>query len=189
MKKILLAPINALIWTSHNPAETMLLFVFAFSFCPFFMHIGSPAMLGGFIAFMACIAERYIFKYEKKTQLYSILIIIILILGCIAMFMVGGKDYKSIWTPTDNLWSTYMGAFWGMMMAHFWISLMNAEKEKRERQKEIDNMVLEKQKEQRLISQKEKEGLVAIKKDGKLIGYIEKEKYYQFVEQNIKNEN
>lgn len=189
MKKILLAPINAVVWISHNPAETMLLFVFGISMLPFFMSVASPSLLGGLIVFFACMAEKYVFRYEKQTRLYSVLAIIILLIGVIAMFTVGDKDYQSNWTPMDNFWVTYIGAFWGMMIAHFWILLMDNEKENRKRQKELDNIVLERQKEQRIISQKEKEGLIAIKREGKLIGYIEKEKYDLFVNENIKNEN
>ena|SRR3990167_7061122 len=186
-KNILMSPVNTFVWITYNPAETMLLSVFVFSVLPFFMSVGSPAMLGGLISFFACISERYIFQYEKQTKLYNILMIILLIIGVIAIFTVGGKEYKSTWTSIDNFLSTYLGAFFGIMITHFLISFIDKEKEEKQKQIEINRIVLERQKEQRIISQKEKEGLVAIKKDGKLIGYIEKEKYDDFISKNIIN--
>jgi hypothetical protein len=179
---------------THRPrhcANRLLLSVLIFSVLPFFMNVGSPAMLGGLMVFFACIAEKYVFQDEKPrpNKLYHILLLIILVIGVTAVFIVGGKEYKSIWTPMDNLLSTYMGAFFGIMVSHLIISFIDGERAEKHKQRELDKIVMERQKEQRIISKKEKEGLVAIKKDGKLIGYIEKEKYYQFVEQNIKNEN
>lgn len=185
INKILLAPINLLVWISHNPAETMLLFIGLFSIAPFFMNVESTAMLGGLMAFFACIAEKYVFKYEKPSKLYNIILLIILIIGVVALFIIGGKEFKSTWIPIENSLATFMGAFWGMMIALFLISFIDQQKEEKEKQREIYRLLMEQQKEQRIISQKEKSGFIAIKKSGKLIGYIEKEKYDEFVNTNI----
>lgn len=145
---------------------------------PFFMNVGSPAMLGGLMVFFACIAEKYVFQYEKPTRLYNILMIIILIIGVTAVFIVGGKEFKSTWTSMDNLLSTYMGAFFGIMIAHFLISMIDSEREERRKIKEEQNQ-------RRSVIQKEKEGFVAIRQNGNVIGYIEKEKYDEFVNSNL----
>lgn len=158
----------------------MLLVVFAFSTLPFVTHVGSPAMLGGLIVFFACIAEKYVFKYEKPSKLYNILLIIILIIGATAVFIVGGKEYKSVWTPMDNLLSTYLGAFYGMMIAYFLISMIDNEREERRKIKEEQNQ-------RKIVIQKEEKGFVAIRQNGNVIGYIEKEKYDEFVNNNIKH--
>lgn len=188
MRKILLAPINAVVWMSHNPAETLLLSVFGLSMTPFLMDVASPGLVGGLIASFACIAEKYAFGREKPSRLYNILVIVILIIGSVGIFMIGEKDYQRIWSQVDNSLATYVGAFFGILAAHFLISFIENEREEKRKQKEIDRMVAERQKEQRVISQKEKEGFVAIKRDGKLIGYIEKGKYDLFVDGNIQKE-
>lgn len=187
MKKILSFPIKTIVWIGHNPSETILLSIFVLAILPFFMNVGSPALVGGFASLCSCISEKYMSKYKKSTKTYNILSIIILILGTTAIFIVGGKDYKSVWSPTDNMWSTYMGAFWGMMSAHLIISFIDSEKKERQKRKELEMVWRQKQEEQKIIFEKEKEGFVAIKRDGKLIGYIEKEKYDDFVNKNIHN--
>lgn len=185
VEKILLAPINAIVWLSHNPAETMLLLIFAFSFCPFFMHIASPAMLGGFMAFLTCILKTYVFKYEKTTRLYNILLIIILAIGTISFFIIAEKTIKDEWSSTEKLLSTYLGSFWGVMVAHFFISFIDGERDERKKWIEMKRREMERKSQLRIISQKEREGFVAIKKEGELIGYIEKGKYDEFVKQNV----
>lgn len=182
--KVLLSPINALVWIGNNPAETMLLSIFGFSFLPFFIHVGSPAMYGGTIGFLACIGEKYIFKYEKTTRLFNILILIILAIGIIGILTDGLEIYNSI-VPLQKYRATYLGAFWGIMLSYLIVSINDQHREENRKQEEIDRKIMERQKQERQILQKEKEGLVAIKRNGKLIGYIDKDKYDDFVNKNV----
>lgn len=182
--KILSSPLRILKWICRNPAEMMLLSIFIFSFLPFFMHIGSPAMLGGFLSFSSFIAWNYVFK-GRPSRLFNTILLIVLIMGVISILTLEGKDYNSTWTPTEDFLSTYLGAFIGVMMASFLISLIENEREQNKKRKEIDRINFERQQEAKMIAQKEQEGYIAIKREGKLIGYIPTDKYDGFVNMNL----
>jgi len=186
-EKILLAPINALVWISHNPSETILGSIFAFSVCPLIgIHIGSTGFLGGLLGFLAVMSQKYIFKYEKTTTTFNILSIILLLIGIVSFFIVGDKKTLENWSNVELSINTYFGAFFGMMVSFFFISFIDSEKAARdERRKENERvaLVMRKNKE---IAKKESEGFVAIRgKDYNLVGYVEKEKYDDFVNQNL----
>lgn len=186
-KKILLSPINAFKWISYNPAESMLFFVFLISILPFVTTVGSTALGGGLMAFLACIGEKFIFKYEKPTKLYSIVCIIILIMGIIALFRIGEKDYQSHWTTGEQFFATYEGAFFGILMGSMFVSFIEQERDEKRKKREVERKYEEMKAQEKTIAEKEREGLVVIRRFGKPVGYIEKEKYEKFVDENIKN--
>lgn len=186
-KKILMSPVNAIVWTSHNPSETILISIFIFSAFPFLgIHIGSIGFLGGLLGFFGMISQRYIFKYEKTTNSFNIIGIVLLIIGIISLFIVGGKNADDSWSNIELSMNTYFGAFFGMMGSVMVISFNDDKAKEKQRIKEEEERIEVIRKKNIAIRKKENEGFVAIRDENRnLIGYIEKEKYDDFINKNL----
>jgi hypothetical protein len=186
-EKILMSPINALVWTSHNPAETILISVFIFSTFPFLgIHIGSIGFLGGLLGFFGMISQKYIFKYEKTTDSFNIIGIILLIIGVISIFFVGDKKTGDSWSNTELSLNIYFGTFFGMMLSVMIISFNDDRMKEKERIKEEEERIEVIRRINIAIRVKESQGFIAIRdNNGSLTGYVEKEKYNDFINQNL----
>lgn len=186
-EKILTSPIGLIHWINDNPSETMLIFIFIGSLSPFAgINIGSYAFFGGLLASFAMIGQRYIFKYEKTTNLFSVLGLILLIMGLVSMYVVGNKKSGDGWSDTELSLNTYFGAFFGMLLSAMIISFHDDNARDKKRMKEEKEIMEAAMKKNLAIKEKESQGFIAIRgKNGQLTGYVEKNKYDDFVNNNI----
>ncbi len=193
-EKILMSPVNALVWTSHNPADATIISVYICSLLPFFIDIKSWTMLGGWISFCSVIFVYMVKRGENKksSRLYDILGLIILIMGFIAMYVLSGKKPNDNYSAIENFFCVYQGAFGGIIIGAFVFGVIENNREDKIRQQELDNR-------RRIIRTSIPSDTSSIVKSEKIpirdatgekiIGHIEKEKYDDFINKNlIKNE-
>jgi hypothetical protein len=186
-EKILMSPVNLLVWINNNPAETILIFIFIFSAFPFIgINIGDIGFLGGLLGFFGLISQKYIFKYEKTTNAFNLIGIIILIVGLVSLFVVGGKKTGDSWSNIELSLNIYFGAFFGMMLSAVIISFQEDKAKEKNKIKEEEARYEAIRKRNLEIKNKEEQGFIAIRsKDGQLSGYIEKSKYDEFITTNL----
>lgn len=190
-EKILMSPVNLLVWMSHNTAEVCLMGVFICSILTFFIHIESPAMIGGYCSFSSVVMVYIIKRKESKeaSTLYNILGLIVLITGVASFLFLQDKKADDVYSPLENFLCTYAGGIGGLMVGAFLFGMIEKEREgrKEERRMETKRIIIKTS-----IPATSKSDKVAIRDatGEKIIGHIEKEKYDDFINKNlIKNEH
>jgi len=185
-EKILMSPVNLLVWMSHNPAEAFIMGVFICSPLTFFIDIKSPAMLGGFCAFGSVVMVFIVKRREKKeaSKLYNILGLIILITGVTSFLLLQDKKGDDIFSPLENFLSVYAGGVGGLMIGGFIFGMIEKEKENREAERKMEN---KKTIIRISIPATCNSDKVAIRDatGERIIGHIEKEKYDDFINKNL----
>ena len=194
-EKILLSPINLLAWMSHNPAEVFIIAVYICSLLTFFIDIKSPTMIGWMCAFCSMIMLYIVKRREKKeaSKLYNIFGLIILIVGVIALFVIGNKQYKDYYSPMEKFLCVYMGAFGGMILGGFMFGMIESERDKRNLERKIENKKILAKKSipenaSAFVSSEKKIPIRSCNGD-KIIGYIDKAEYNELIYKHTIKDN
>lgn len=185
-----MSPLNLLVWMSHNPAEVFIIGVYFCSLIAFFVDIKSPIMIGGLCSFSSMIMLHIVKRKESKeaSKLYNILGLIILTVGVIALFIIGNKQYKD-YSLIEKVLSVYIGALGGIIIGGFFFGIIENERNQKKLEKKIEN--------KRILARKSipenASAFVSAEKDipvrscdgEKIIGYINKADYSEFIYKNI----
>lgn len=192
-EKILLSPINVIAWISHNLAETFMLAVYFCSVLPFFIVIKSPALLGGLLSFCSMVMVYIVNKREdkKESKLYSILGLTVIILAVCNIFISSDKQINDSWSPLENCLATYFGAMFGIIIGAILFSFIESEQESRKNQKELENKryIVRASIPSSITNISNSEKVFVRDSDSNIIGYIEKEKYDDFISKNTIRDN